>query len=266
MQEVVTYNDFYEVREIAKGVYDIDEARLATMYLVLGEERALVIDCGIGIADFKSVIDKLTDLPYDVVISHSHVDHIGGREQFDKLYLHKDDVEIIPKVTLRYRKFYRRAFITKSKRFKKYLIKDVEKEPEIIPIEDGHIFHLGKRTVKVIHTPGHTLGAITFLIEEDGILLTNDNFNPILLLFLPHADTVENYIKSGEKILAMENINLYWGSHLRKPNTREDIENTVNNARDIIAKWEKNTRRYSFRIKKKNNSIIAYRSDNIFNK
>jgi glyoxylase-like metal-dependent hydrolase (beta-lactamase superfamily II) len=236
------------------------------MYLIIGSEKALVIDCGIGIGDFKGVIKELTDLPYDVVISHAHVDHIGGRGQFEKLYLHKDDIVHIPKITDRFRRNYKWACIQGSKRFIKSKLIKVLKEPLIIGIEDGHIFNLGNRTVRAIHTPGHTLGSLCFIIEEDKILLTCDNFNPVLLMFLNHCDTIENYVKSGEKILSYKGLKLYYGSHLRSPISYEIMETTVNAARLILKKRKKNTKRYHFRVQFKDKTTISYRTDNIFNK
>lgn len=257
-------NKIYEVREITNGVYDIDEGRLSTMYLIEGNKRALVIDCGIGIGNFKGVIDSLTKLPYDVAISHAHVDHIGGRGQFPKIYLHKDDVDIITKVTPLYRGNYKRIFLKPSLRFNRYPLIKVDREPEAIPFEDGHCFDLGGRTVKVIHSSGHTLGSVSFLIVEEAILLTADNVNPVLFLFLPHADTVENYIKTAEKILAVPDVKVYWGSHLRKPIEREDIIKTLNNVK-LILNTKKNTKHSHYRIRLFNKSIFVYLSDRIHN-
>lgn len=261
---IKTYDRIYEIRRIAKGVYDIDEARLSTMYLIEGKKRALVIDCGIGIGNFKGVIEKMTALPYDVVISHAHVDHIGGRGQFEKLFLHKDDLPIIKNVTMRYRRNYKRMFLKGSLKLTRLPLLRVDKEPEIVSIEDGHIFDLGGKTVKVIHTSGHTLGSVCFHIPEDRLLLTADSFNPIVLLFLTHADTVENYIKSGEKILSLNGIDTYYGSHLRNPISREIIENTVGNARYVFDN-KKNRQLSLYRFSFRNKCMLVYKGNNIRN-
>ena len=36
-------------------------------------------------------IAKLTPLPYDVVLTHGHPDHIGGAAQFEEVYIHEKD-------------------------------------------------------------------------------------------------------------------------------------------------------------------------------
>ena len=81
----------FQVCEIAKDTYAINEAGMAAMFLVVGEKRALLIDTGVGMTDLKSLIAQLTDLPYDVVLTHGHMDHAGGAAQFDQVYIHPAD-------------------------------------------------------------------------------------------------------------------------------------------------------------------------------
>ena len=47
-------------------------------YLILGKERALLLDTGMGIGNIRAVAERLTKLPITVVNSHSHFDHVGG--------------------------------------------------------------------------------------------------------------------------------------------------------------------------------------------
>ena len=85
----IGYED-YDIKEIAKNVYKINEYNLTTMFIIVGEAKALAIDCGTGVGDYKKVIEKLTKgLPYDLAITHAHVDHIGGMSQFSDFYLSK---------------------------------------------------------------------------------------------------------------------------------------------------------------------------------
>ncbi len=101
----IQLND-YDVQEIAPKIYKINEYNLSTMFVIVGNERALAIDCGVGVGDYKTVVEKLAEhRPYDLVLSHGHVDHAGGREQFDKIFIGKRDVEIVKDATLGYRKF-----------------------------------------------------------------------------------------------------------------------------------------------------------------
>ena len=80
--------------ECRKGIYVIDEFGCTEIYVIVGNERALVIDTGTGIGDLKGLIEtRITQKPYDVIASHNHVDHLGGAGWFDKIYMHPADIE-----------------------------------------------------------------------------------------------------------------------------------------------------------------------------
>ena len=81
----------YQVTEIAKDTWVINEAGMTAMFLLKGTERALLIDTGVGMTDLKKLISWLTPLPYDVVLTHGHPDHIGGAAQFEEVYIHEKD-------------------------------------------------------------------------------------------------------------------------------------------------------------------------------
>src|SRR5262245_38715803 len=57
-------------------------------YLVAGDERAVLIDSGTGIAPIAPVARALTDSPIDLVLSHNHFDHVGGNRDFARIAIH----------------------------------------------------------------------------------------------------------------------------------------------------------------------------------
>ena len=94
--------------------------------------------------------NRITDKPYDVVITHNHGDHIGGAGFFDTVWVHAKDMDwdngkVVPK--LDFRKRYARLI---SRREGKHYIYDVdrdivewEKTPEKKELKDGQVFDLG---------------------------------------------------------------------------------------------------------------------------
>ena len=177
----------YPYREIAPKVYMINEFNVADCYLLVGTERALLIDMGVGLGNLRAFVQRLTGgLPLDVVATHGHVDHIGGRGQFPRVSVQKEDVGIIGRVTVPYRK----AFFALQRQAAPYGVKAKDIRPgeyhsEPLPMHEGQVFRLGGKTVSVTHVPGHTRGSVCLLAEEDRLLFTGDNGNPVLFQIAP---------------------------------------------------------------------------------
>ncbi len=57
------------------------------MYLLEGEERALLIDTGYGVGNLRAFVEKLTDKPIVVANTHFHPDHAAGNGEFELAYM-----------------------------------------------------------------------------------------------------------------------------------------------------------------------------------
>lgn len=77
------------ISEIAKDTYLFNEFGLCNHYLLVGTERALLIDCGMGYYDLRATVERMTDKPYDVVITHGHPDHAGMCTSSERVYITK---------------------------------------------------------------------------------------------------------------------------------------------------------------------------------
>lgn len=89
-------DEWFTVEEIDRTTYAISEYghwERVHSYLLLGEEKAALIDTGLGIASMKRITDQLTDLPIIVLTTHVHADHIGRHGEFEKIYVHEEDEE-----------------------------------------------------------------------------------------------------------------------------------------------------------------------------
>lgn len=175
----------FQVNEIAKDTFVINEAGMSAMYFLRGTKRGLLIDTGVGMTDLKSLISYLSDLPYDVVITHGHPDHIGGAAEFEQVYIHPADAHALRPILYDPIKDY----VDQLGQMGAYDVYDCspsdlrcsEKMPEILDLKEGMIFHLGERDIEVLETPGHTQGGCSFLDRKERILFSGDACNGFLL-------------------------------------------------------------------------------------
>ncbi len=69
----------------------------------------------------------------------------------------------------------------------------------LLPLEEGQIFNLGGRFIKVMETPGHTPGEICLLDIGNKLLFTGDNNNSLVWLFLEGCTPLSKYLITLEK-------------------------------------------------------------------
>lgn len=224
----------YRITEIRSGIWMINESGLDAIYMIKGSRRGLIIDTGTGIADLKTTAEQYLGEPYDVVLTHGHVDHAGGISQFDKIFVHQGDREMAEQITLGDRQDYIR-------RMNKAGVSDFDPEsiPEIMRSEDkpyfceistGDIFSLGDRELKVMECPGHTAGSICLLDEADNLIFTGDNMNDLELISAPgddRMDLLSQWYKAASGVLdAQKNAVLCCGGHstLNVEKAREILE------------------------------------------
>ena len=60
----------YPMVQFAPDTWELDEFDCASVFVLVGEERALVIDSGIGIGDLRGAVERITDKPLILALSH----------------------------------------------------------------------------------------------------------------------------------------------------------------------------------------------------
>lgn len=196
------------ISEIAYKTYLINEFGMASCFVLLGQERGLVIDAGCGMYDIRSIVDELCPLPYDVVITHSHCDHTGCVDKWEEVWLHPADWESYlnagmgKEMLMHYPDMMAIHGSFDVYDISKDQIRFPEKLAKPLPLEDGQIFDLGGgRKVEVIHTPGHSLGEVVFLDPSVRILFSGDACNPNLGI---GATSVNTALKGLLKVKARQ--------------------------------------------------------------
>lgn len=234
-------DNIYTVEKIGEKTYRIDECGRDNCYLLLGEEKALLIDSSIGTGDIFSLVRSLTDLPVTVAATHGHGDHTGGACQFKKVYVHKSECNL--KFRLQNLKKVRASLISnrmKRQGVEKSDVKGSVFKTKWIPFEEGMTFELGNRTVKTIHTPGHSPGGVVFLDDGEKKMFTGDNVCAVLLLKVIFALSVEEWLPGAKRTLALCDEYEPWGGHADGRQSKKQIEKIIAYGEEILRLFPEN--------------------------
>lgn len=195
-----TNTGWFTVNEVSEKVWLLSDHNIDNIYLIEGNDSALLIDNGIGVADLVSAVKKLTNKPLIVIITHGHPDHCGSDYQFEKVYIHPADSAAARSFNL---PETRKGMAASMKGDATLSAEDVYSGPtyntKFIPLEEGQIFNLGGRFIKVWETPGHTPGEICLLDIGNKLLFTGDNNNSLVWLFLEGCTPLSKYLITLEK-------------------------------------------------------------------
>lgn len=207
--------------ELAYRTYQISEYGMDSLFWIEGDNKAVLLDTGTGTFDIKAFIAAhFGDKPYDVVLTHGHVDHAGGMFQFDKVYLHEADVQLALGNTVEERQNYVGMMMAQSGGIYGVTPESViggadtkAEAPEFLPLNEGDVIDLGGRTLEVFFTPGHTAGSCSFLDRANRIMFTGDACNQNTLL-TPFGGAGEDEVSadqcvsglkaSAEKLLSLQ--------------------------------------------------------------
>jgi len=233
---------FFRAREISNGMFVISGPVGGLSFLILGSKKALLVDTMTGFGSLKAFCRDITDLPLDVVLTHGHVDHVGGNCEFDVVHIHPWDINTT----------YYQMTIAKRKAFLGEHIQDLYKRgitdndliPEksffAVPVYDGEYFDLGDNKVEVIHTPGHSWGSIALLNVNERIVLIGDNLNSGTLMFLESSTSVEEYLGGLEhlKSHAHRFDKMIWSHGDCSPLMEADLDDAIEACKSVLSGTE----------------------------
>ena len=166
----------YEIIRLNERDYIINDEDVH-MYLLLGDERAMLVDTGFGTRDLPGAVRSITDLPLTVINSHGHFDHAAGDRLFPRAFAHKAEFEEIRSA--------------------------IEGDFELCELKDGDKIDLGGRVFEVINMPGHRPGAIMLLERSERLIITGDNVvtTPVVMYMREHD--FETLLASEKKLKAL---------------------------------------------------------------
>lgn len=211
----MTKKPYFKIKEITPGVYAFSHCGV-NPYLIVGKERALLLDTGYGFENLYTAVRKVTALPLDVVLSHGHFDHAGGNNDFPgHIYIHPEEVETASR---HLSPEYRQGALDYVKPFARILFwirfipKGLDKKAYVHSggydnyafVKHGHIFDLGGVSPEVVELPGHTKGSIGLYCKEKRLLFVGDAVCPNPWLHLPESSKLSVYAEALKKTLALD--------------------------------------------------------------
>ncbi|MEO3944889.1 MBL fold metallo-hydrolase [Gorillibacterium sp. CAU 1737] len=213
---------WYTITPLDPATYAISEYghwEKVHSFLLIGKEKAVLIDTGLGISKMKPITDQLTHKPIDVVTTHVHTDHIGGHGEYERIYVHAGDrswlaggIQGLSIEQIR-RDISRDITIPTPPDFDPSRYTPYQGEPTGL-LEDGDRIELGDRSLQVLHTPGHSPGHLCFFDETNGYLFTGDllyDQTPVYA-FYPSTNPTD-LVSSLERIAGIPEVTRIFGSH-----------------------------------------------------
>lgn len=124
--------------------------------------RAVIIDPGAQGRKISMALEKHKLKPALIINTHGHYDHIGADNELNApIYAHKLDAPLLKDAMLNMSGLFALPYAVKS---------------EVKFLEDNQVIELDGIELKVLHTPGHTAGGISLVLQkpENKIAFTGD--------------------------------------------------------------------------------------------
>ncbi len=158
--------------------------------------------------DFQKIGIDPTSISH-IFLTHTDMDHAGALDidsisdwlnNCIKIYMSKEEENLIKK--------------RQRRRFLFYTPIEISKEYDFL--NDGEILYVGNIKIKAIHTPGHTLGHMSYLVDDkflftgDLLLLKNGEVKPFYYIWNMNHKLVEESIR---KIAKLQNVKVLCTAH-----------------------------------------------------
>ncbi len=165
---------------------------------IFGDEttrEAVVVDPGDDISDIQAILDRHQLRVTAIVITHAHIDHIGGAEKLKKssgapVYMNENDRFLAASLAMQ----------------ASWLGVATPADPGIdVAARDGDVIPLAEAGFHVLHTPGHTPGSISLWLPSENKLVAGDTLfrDSIGRTDLPGGNFQQEIVSIREKLLTL---------------------------------------------------------------
>ncbi len=133
-------------------------------HLVYNDEEALIVDPGAEAERIKAAIEELDVRPVAILLTHTHFDHIGAvdeiREEYKiPVYVSSEEEDWLQNPTMNLSRMQGEDLIVRA-------AEHIFQPEEVIEIGDF--------SFKVVATPGHSPGSVSFIFADGEFVVTGD--------------------------------------------------------------------------------------------
>ncbi|MBM7599775.1 glyoxylase-like metal-dependent hydrolase (beta-lactamase superfamily II) [Virgibacillus halotolerans] len=204
--------------------------------ILMKDQLPVLIDTGFGsdVKDTEQLINEAGVSPealHLIVNTHYHSDHVGGNFHLQKKYgvtiaAHKWEADLI-------------NACDPEACSAEWLDQPVETYRVDTKLSDNDEIHTGNRVLKVLYTPGHTLGHISLYEPEEEILICGDLFHKSdigwLNIFREGVSSIQRSLESLDRLAKLRIKQAYSGHGPQIDNPLVAIDA----ARERFEKWLK---------------------------
>ena len=266
LRKISISEDWFEVYEITSELFAFCETRHyenTTISLLIGPEKAILIDTGCGIGNLRKAVEEVTDKPVIVVNTHTHLDHLGSNRQFDEIAMFDHPLSRQVAAEGVSHQVLQREILAENLVTKPWPQDFDSSGFALTPfsvnhwLRDGDRLDLGGRDLEVIYTPGEAVDHICLLDRADRILFCGD-----ILLHGPvwthlEGGSLQDLIASYQKLMGyfeefdylMPGHNQPWLNKDLLPETLAGAEKVFSGQAEpesIVDPWNRRLNQYSF--------------------
>ena len=198
-------------------IKQIKLTKMATFCYLVGDGSSKTCALIDPAFDTKKLLDEVEKGGYElthIINTHCHSDHSAGNAAImaatgAKLLIHELDAERLDRIL--------------NRAFSRVLGGKGSPRPDIL-LKDGDVIKIGENILKVIHTPGHTIGSIC--LYTDGSIFTGDTLfvGSVGRTDLPGGSIKQLLRSIHEKIYSLPGKTTVWPGHDYGPLPHSTIE------------------------------------------
>mmetsp|Transcript_14070 Transcript_14070/g.25421 ORF Transcript_14070/g.25421 Transcript_14070/m.25421 type:complete len:314 (+) Transcript_14070:55-996(+) len=173
------------------------------LYAIMGVDKCVIIDTGTGAGNFAKYVDEHINherrLPYLVINTHVHFDHVGGNSRFqarkgfkgihmggaNKIFSQNVDINSL--------------CLAHNCAVQHYKVDKWLKQGDRIYLDDSK--ESSATCLEIIETPGHTPDSIAIYSHIEKLLFVGDNIYPYTVIHLDCiGSNVDEYLRTLQKL------------------------------------------------------------------